>query len=323
MVEPQSLAKGKTVSGDCSTEDVLRDFEKLIQKRELFGAARDPSIMDGAEFDPALVRKKGKGSRFLIRKPPSRRTLLRRWTRIFGRTISPCALIDALSVPTHGFEHRNRLLLFGRARILYDADIFHGEENVGELTLSFASSSGLSLGVLAFGKGARKKIVRIEHIQLTAQKSGYASALFHHYEQLFRDLAFDEFRLSASLSVGKYYWAKEGFNFADESEIARRKEALRALVNEKGLPVGEAEIERLGHASDFAGFAREVRVPVYRDAEGYYSFKADDRFREEVILPLGKAFLLSGAPWDGYKVIPAPGTNVAATSALESGRSAG
>ena len=157
--------------------------------------------------------------------------------------------------------------------------------------------------MLAFLKGARLRIVRIEHIRLTAQRSGYASTLFQHYERLFRDLGFNQFRLSASLSIGKYYWAKEGFDFLDKSEIGKRKEALRALVKERGLPVPEIEIEQLNHASDFAAFRRELRVPVYRDSEGYYSLKSDDRFREEVLLPPGKALLLSSAPWEGYKAI--------------------
>ena len=138
---------------------------------------------------------------------------------------------------------------------------------------------------------------------MTAQRSGYASTLFRHYERLFRDLGFHQFRLNASLSVGKYYWAQEGFDFSDRSEVGRRKAALRALVKERSLPVREVEIGRLNHAYDFARFRRDLRIPVYRDAEGFYSLTAGDRFREEVSLPLGKAFLLSSAPWDGYKTI--------------------
>ena len=46
-----------------------------------------------------------------------------------------------------------------------------------------------------------------------------------------------------------------------------------------------------------------MRIPVYRDAEGYYSLKGDEHFREELFLPLGKAFLLSAPPWKGYKNI--------------------
>ncbi len=303
MIRDQSRADEQPSRVSPSRQEILRDFEKLIEERKLFGAAHDPAVIDGAEFDPKVVRKKGKGTRFLLRKVPSRAKLLRLWMRLFESAISPCALFEALSARTHEFEHRENVLLFGKDWIMYDAEIFEGEEGVGELTLSFASFRDPALGVLAFLKGARLRVVRIEHIRLAARRSGYASTLFHDYERLFGELGFDQFRLSASLSVGKYYWAKEGFDFSDESEIGKRKEKLRALVKERSLPVPEIEIERLSHAHDFARFKRDVRIAVYRDAEGYYSLKADDRFREEVFLPLGKAFLLASEPWEGFKTI--------------------
>jgi hypothetical protein len=303
MIGDQSRADEQLSRVSPSRQEILQNLERLIEQRKLFGGAHDPGIIDGAELDPKVVKKKGKGTRFLLRKVPSRAKLLRLWTRLFGNTITPCALFEELSARTHEFEQRENLLIFGKGWIIYDAEIFKGEERIGELTLSFTSLRDPALGVLAFSRGARLRVVRIEHIRLTGQRSGYASTLFRHYERLFRDLGFDQFRLSASLSVGKYYWAKEGFDFADESEIGKRKASLRALVKERSLPVPEVEIERLRHAYDFAGFKREMRIAVYSDAEGYYSSKADARFREEVFLPLGKAFLLSSAPWEGYKTI--------------------
>jgi hypothetical protein len=286
-----------------SRQEILRDFEKLIEEKKLFGADRDPAIVDGAEFDATIIKKKGKGNRFLLRKVPSGAKLLRCWARHFGNAISPCALFEALSARTHEFDHRENLLLFGKDRVIYDTKIFRGEESVGELTLSFGSLVDATLGVIAFLKGARLKVVYVEHIQLSAQRSGYASTLFRHYERIFRDLGFNQFRLSASLSIGRYYWAKEGFDFSDRSEIGRRKAQLSALIKERSLPVSEIEIGRLNHAYDFARFKRDVKIPLYRDAQGFYSLSSDDRFREEVSLPLGKAFLLSGAPWEGYKTI--------------------
>ena len=301
MSRDQSRAGGDPVS--ISRQEIFQDLEKLIRDGSLFGADRDPSITDGAEFDRALVKKKGKGTRFLIRKVPPKSKLLRRWARLFENAISPRTLFDALSARIHEFEHREKLLLFSKDRIIYDTEIFQGEESVGELTVSFASLRDPALGMLAYFSGARLRVVYIEHIHLTAQKSGYASALFRHYERLFHDLGFNQFRLSASLSVGRYYWAQEGFDFSDKSEAGRRKAELRALVKERALPVREVEIGRLNHAYDFARFRRELKIPAYRDAEGSYSSKADARFDEDVSLPLGKAFLLCSAPWEGYKTI--------------------
>jgi acetoin utilization deacetylase AcuC-like enzyme len=303
VIEDQSRADENSVYIPPSRQDILRDFEKLIEEKKLFGAARDPAIIDGAEFDRKVIKKKGKGTRFLIRKVPSRAKLLRRWATLFKNRISPCALFDALSAKTHEFEHRENLLLFGKSWVIYDTQIFQGEESIGELTLSFASVADPTLGVLAYLKGARLRIVYIEHIRVTAQRAGYASTLFRYYERLFHDLGFNQFRLNAALSVGRYYWAKEGFDFTDKSEIGRRKNALRALVRARSLPVREVEIGRLNHAYDFARFKRDLKIPAYQDAEGFYSLKGDDRFREEVQLPFGKALLLASAPWEGYKTI--------------------
>lgn len=314
MIGDPSPTNAKPVRASVSRREILRDFDKLIQERKLSGAARDPAFLDGAEFDSKVLKKKGKGTRFLVRKVPSRAKLLRLWARLFENAISPCALVEALSPKSQQFEHREALLLFGSGWIMYDASIVEGGESVGELTLSFASRVSRALGWLAFFRGERFRIVRIEHIQLASQRSGYASALFRHYEGLFDGLGFDQFRLSASLSIGKYYWAREGFDFSDGSEIRRRKGELRALVRERNLPVTGVEIERLSHAYDIAGFRRDVKIAAYRDAEGYYSLMRDERFREEVFLPLGKAFLLAGPPWEGYKTISASGTAARAST---------
>jgi hypothetical protein len=286
-----------------SRQEILQDLERLIEEKKVLGFARDPSILDGAEFDRTVLKKKAKGSRFLIRKTPSRAKLLRLWARIFENAILPSVLIRELSARIQEFEHREILLLFGRDRIIYDASVFHGNESVGELTLSFARLTVPPLRRLARPKATELKVVRIEHIRLTEQKSGYASALFRSYENVFRSLRFNRFQLSASLSIGKYYWAKEGFDFSDRSEPARRRKQMRTLVEESGLPVTEAEIERLNHAYDFARFKRDLTIPVYQDADGYYSLKSDNRFRQKVFFPLGKAFLLSLPPWEGYKII--------------------
>jgi acetoin utilization deacetylase AcuC-like enzyme len=286
-------------------EEILRDFETLIRDGKILGAARDPGFVDGAEFNPKLLRKKGKGSRFLVRNVPSIGRLLRSWKTVFRDAVSPRAFLDELALRALGFEHRDVRLLFTRSQILYDAQIFLGGEGIGEMTLSFASLPDPSLGPLGvFGK-QRFRVVYIEHIRLAAQRSGYASALFRHYEELLRDLGFDEFRLQASLSIGRYYWAKEGFEFSDRTEVEKRKVALRALVKERNLPVREVEIGRLNHPFDIAGFRKDLKISVFRDADGYHALTADERFSEEVRLPLGKAFLLASAPWEGHKAITA------------------
>ncbi|MFI5179918.1 MAG: histone deacetylase [Thermoanaerobaculia bacterium] len=276
-----------------SRQEILRDLDSLIGEHKLFGA----------ELDPTVIKKSGKGSRFLLSKVPSRAKLLRRWTALFENRISPRALFEGLAPRTGEFSHRENLLLFGSDRVLYDTQIFEGDESVGELTLGLASLPDPTLGLMALLRGRRLRVVFIEHVRVKAQRSGYAATLFRHYEELFRDLGFHQFRLNASLSIGKYYWAKEGFEFSDGSEVEKRKSDLRDVVRERSLPVRDIEIGRLNHPFDFAAFRKDLRISVYRDGDGYHSLASSERYTEEVVLPLGKAFLLASAPWEGYKTI--------------------
>ena len=62
-------------------------------------------------------------------------------------------------------------------------------------------------------------------------------------------------------------------------------------------------MRRLTHMSDVAAFRRDLKVPVWRDAEGYYTLEHDTTHPEEFLIPLGKAFLLCEKPWDAHKVI--------------------
>lgn len=274
-------------------ERILRGLETLV----------DGNVLFGAELDPSVLKKEGSEKKFLVSKVPSRRRLLLRWSAIFRNLIAPDDLVDLLSTPTRDFTHRERMLLFGKDRVIYDTQIYHGDEAVGELTLYFFAVADRRFGLLGYLRGKRLRIVYIEHIRVREQSSGYASSLFRRYETLFRALGFNEFRLKASLSVGKYYWAKEGFDCLDRSRMEQMREGLRDLVKARGLPVQEMEIRRLNHAYDFAHFRRETKIAIYRNREGYYSLERDHEFREESRFPLGKAFLLTSSPWDGHKVI--------------------
>lgn len=268
-------------------------FDRLLRENRLFGA----------DLNPEIIKKEGAKRKFLVAKPPRRKTLLSRWSRLFRDLVSPADFLESVSVRIQEFEHRGNMLLVGKDRIIYDTQIFHGDEAVGEMTLFFLSAMDKSLGIVDYLRGRRLRIVYIDHVRLLEQRSGYASALFHYYEKLFHDLGFHQFRLSASLSVGKYYWAKEGFDCLDKDHFHRMKRELRELVRSRDLPVDGSEVERITHAYDIALFRRDLRVPVYRNAGGYYSLEKDDEYRDEKLYPPGKALLLSSSPWDGYKVI--------------------
>jgi acetoin utilization deacetylase AcuC-like enzyme len=278
-----------------SRTEVSRAFDRLIAEGKIYGA----------ELNSSIIKKSGGGggARFLVAERPSRKKLLSRWEELFRNQLAPDEFLDAVSGKIQGFEHGENLLLFGADRVIYDTKIFHAGAPVGGMTLFFYSERDHRFGWKGYLAGRRLRIVYIEQIQLRERSSGYASALFQRYEDLFRELGFNQFRLKASLSVGKYYWAKEGFDCSSMSDIAWMKEGLRALVRSLRLPVTETEINRLNHAYDIAVFRRDLKVPAYRSGDGYYSLARDADHPEEFLLPLGKAFLLCGQPWDGQKVI--------------------
>ncbi len=273
--------------------DISEGFDRLIAANRLFGA----------EFNPTIIKKSGKGTPFLLRKPPSRHSMLSLWRDLFSYRISPEALLSALTGALHWFIHGNALFLFGKDRVIYDCQILRVNVAIGHLTLALYRERDRVVPFLPFPTRPGHRVVYIEGISLSAQNTGYASFLFLYYDRLFHDLGFRLVRLKASLSVGKYYWAKEGFDCSDRVQFQKMQDQLWALARRLSLPVAEQEVRQLTHMSDMAAFRRDLKVPVWRDAEGYYTMEHDTAHPEEFLYPLGKAFLLCAKPWDGHKVI--------------------
>ena len=61
----ESCASERPFRTSLSRQDIHRDFEKLIEERKL----------SGAELDPTILKKSGKGTRFLISRVPTRAKL--------------------------------------------------------------------------------------------------------------------------------------------------------------------------------------------------------------------------------------------------------
>ncbi|RMG59646.1 MAG: histone deacetylase [Deltaproteobacteria bacterium] len=274
-------------------KELVESFGRLLNEKKIFGA----------ELDPTLIKKSGGGGKFILKKTPPVRALVSTWVRIFGNRILPHEFFAAISRPIEGFLHDENALYFAKNKVIYDTRIFYSGETVGEMTLFFYTLTEGWKALTLFTRKPPTRVVYIETITLKKQASGYASALFRYYEALFKRIGFHQFRLKASLSVGKYYWAKEGFDFAEPDELGKKQEELKKFLREKNLPVEEEEVERLTHAYDFALFRRDLKVRIYRNREGYYSRARDGEFTEEAEFPLGKAFLLTSTPWDGFKVI--------------------
>ena len=229
--------------------------------------------------------------------------MLTLWRDLFFHRISPEALLVELAGGLHWFNHGDVLLLFGKDRAtrrLSDPAGERADRSSHPCSLPRAGS-GRPVPAVPDAAGPPGGLRR--GITLSAQSTGYASFLFRRYERLFHELGFHLIRLNAGLSVGKYYWAKEGFDCSDRGQFQKMQDGLWALVRRLSLPVAEQEVRRLTHMSDVAAFRRDLKVPVWRDAEGYYTLEHDIAHPEEFLFPLGKAFLFCANPWDGHKVI--------------------
>src|SRR5512134_1186104 len=221
------VTRGEWVGDPLPERDILDGFDGLIAEGRLFGA----------ELNPSVLKKSGKGAPFLVRKPPSRSRMRAVWRELFADRVGPGRLLSLLSTEVHGFAHGDGILLFGRDRLLYDCQILREGESVGHLTLDLYRERDRIVPLLPFPTRAGRRVVYIEGISLTRQSTGYAFALFRRYERLFHDLGFHLFRLKASLSVGKYYWAKEGFDCSDREQFQEMRDRLWDLAWRLDLPV--------------------------------------------------------------------------------------
>ena len=109
-----------------SERDISEGFDRLIAANRLFGA----------ELNPTIIKKSGKGGLFLFRKLPSRHRMLSLWQDLFSHRISPEALLAELAGGLHWFNHSNVLLLFGKDRVIYDCQILRANEAIGHITLA-------------------------------------------------------------------------------------------------------------------------------------------------------------------------------------------
>lgn len=78
-----------------SARDISEGFDRLIAANRLFGA----------ELNPTIIKKSGKGALFLFGKLPSRHRMLSLWQDLFSHDVSPEALLVELVGVLQWFNH--------------------------------------------------------------------------------------------------------------------------------------------------------------------------------------------------------------------------
>ncbi|KKM03675.1 hypothetical protein LCGC14_1772060, partial [marine sediment metagenome] len=175
-------------------------------------------------------------------------------------------------------------------------------------------------------------------IKSSAQGQGLALAVNRQAEEAYRDMGFYGISLSADINIGKYAWAQQGYNFADEYEKSTAWERLIEFQWENGgydKWAGEAQ-DRVedAHTEEWNGadtdeerqwaddrreeglteirdytnappdaFVEERQQEQYEQGYDAWDLASLDDGEKYGEYPLGKAFMLSDYmdEWKAYK----------------------
>lgn len=131
------------------------------------------------------------------------------------------------------------------------------------------------------------------------QGSGIAGPMVDRALSMYPDMGIEQVRLEAHW-VGRYVWARKGFEPTQRSRLDLRKALQRYLVR-RGFPLPTI---RLALAT-FDGSPLSD-VALWDNGERHPNESPDRRAWDPPTLPLGKAFLLSPEvpPWQGVRVLP-------------------
>lgn len=155
----------------------------------------------------------------------------------------------------------------------------------------------------------------------SVSNTGFAAAFNERAEAHYRQWGVDCVTTYADISIGKYVWARQGFDFASPVRQRRTVEQMLAYAKAKGIDVPKEDADRLWqdcHSWDVAEYhpPGQPKVPVqayrysepderndrYRDRWDHWSFLVDGEFT------LGRAYLLDDHhiydnAWDGIKYL--------------------
>lgn len=276
-----------------SKDDIAVSIQNLLDRKALMGVS----------FNTEINKKKGGYNKFFSVNPLPIPKIYKIWDWIMDNSVTPEEFHKTLQFNQMSFKHSMPLLLIGEGKIVYNTTIDFEKEEVGRLSLIFSAKRDLRYGLKGFFKNVKLKEVHIEDIELKVQSSGYTSLMFKEYEKLFGRLGFNRITLFAALNIGKYFWAKKGYDFINRSDLLNKKKYLKEIIQTKNIPVKVEEIEGINSAYDLADFGKKEgqMLPAYCNSSGFYKLEKDDEYSSPGSFHIGKSFLLSTEPWNAYK----------------------
>jgi len=138
------------------------------------------------------------------------------------------------------------------------------------------------------------------------QGGGLAARIAAHSERQLFEAGFKTLSLNANIDVGKYAWAKQGFDFADPHVATEKRERLVEFVaKETGLNIGQAEAKVAQLARANGGLKHAWEFAALDDGKKYEWSSNSKRGDGH----LGKAFMLADWSWDGVKQLDPDSTS--------------
>jgi len=138
-----------------------------------------------------------------------------------------------------------------------------------------------------------------------AQGEGLAAALNARAEEQYRQLGFERVTLMADIDVGKYAWARQGYDVADRYRtnfLEDRQGYLRAVLREANPKLSKAAADKQAEKL-MKGKTHAWEIAALDDGKKY-AWKTNSKSGEGT---LGKAVMLKADWWYGEKYL-IPGT---------------
>ncbi len=175
-----------------------------------------------------------------------------------------------------------------------------GTENMRMVTMNLTDEDGELIGRMERKFAANPPTVHHELFTLNADKQGegIAAQINKQAEEKYREAGFKEIKLAADISIGKYAWARQGYDFKDSDRTDMVKYYREAAVDAKLST-------RQTRGSKQAGEVREwVNKMLPDDARSWQVAALDDGRKyqfEGKEVHLGKLLMLQGPSWQGVK----------------------
>jgi len=153
----------------------------------------------------------------------------------------------------------------------------------------------------------------IDHVSFETQEhqaKGYCTAFLENTKKLCKKFGIEEINLFADITIGKYAWAKMGFDFADEGYVLDVKRELKKYANKiiekKGLSLSSEQTKKINFMIRSIKSAKDIadlKIPgleaTAAELNTMIGFENDD-VDKSLRMDIGKAFMLDDYGLEGW-----------------------